>query len=108
MSRPAHPVVSDGNPLHCFYSGGVKELCGIAAPRSSVSSIILAIARTWRKHARQRRALAQIARRDLADCGIRPDIAAAEASRWPWQQPSRSWQSLRRERQYLIDAARWS
>lgn len=77
-------------------------------PRSSVSSIILAMARTWRKRARQRQELAQIAACDLAEFGIPPGVAAAEASRWFWQQPSRSWQSLERERQYLIDAARWS
>ena len=37
--------------------GGNEEWCGIAAPRSPVSSIIFAVARTWRKRAWQRREL---------------------------------------------------
>ena len=85
--------------------GWSEELYGIAAPRSSVSSTILGAARTWRKRARQRRELPQMAACALADFRVPPGMAAAEASRWPWQPPSRSWQSLERERQYLIDAA---
>lgn len=87
---------------------GVKELYGIAAPRSSVSSMILAFLRTWRESAHERRALAERSACDLVDFGVPPCMAAAETRRWPWQPPSRDWQSLQGERQYLIDAARWS
>lgn len=80
----------------------------IAAPWSSLLSAVLAVACTWRKRARERRALAEMAACDLADFGVPPSMAAAEARRWPWQQPSCSWQSLERQQQYLLDAARWS
>jgi uncharacterized protein YjiS (DUF1127 family) len=48
----------------------------------------------WRERMRQRRDLAAMSERDLADLGVPPGLAAYEASRWPWQKASPEWQTL--------------
>jgi uncharacterized protein YjiS (DUF1127 family) len=75
---------------------------------SGVWTAFVRLLRTWRERHLERRNLSLMSGRDLADLRIPPGMAAAEASRWLWQQPSPGWQSLQKERQYLIDAARWS
>lgn len=50
--------------------------------------------RLWRERMRQRRQLAALTARDLADLGIPVGLAAYEASRWPWQGISADWRAL--------------
>lgn len=48
----------------------------------------------WRERQRQRRALAALSERDLADLGIPIGLALYEAGRWPWQNISPEWRAL--------------
>ncbi len=48
----------------------------------------------WRERIAERRELAALSQRDLADLGIPPGLAAYEASRWPWQNVSSEWREL--------------
>ncbi|HJU20332.1 MAG TPA: DUF1127 domain-containing protein [Stellaceae bacterium] len=50
----------------------------------------------WRERVRQRRELAALSKRELADLGIPPGLAAYEAGRWPWQGVSAAWRELDR------------
>jgi uncharacterized protein YjiS (DUF1127 family) len=50
--------------------------------------------RNLRERIRERRELAALSQRDLADLGIPPGLAAYEASRWPWQKISSEWREL--------------
>lgn len=52
----------------------------------------------WHERHRQRRELAEMSGRDLADLGIPPGLAAYEAGRWPWQKISSEWRALGAER----------
>lgn len=50
--------------------------------------------RSWHERHQQRRELAAMSGRDLADLGIPPGLAAYEAGRWPWQKISPEWLAL--------------
>jgi uncharacterized protein YjiS (DUF1127 family) len=45
----------------------------------------------WRERMWQRRELAAMSGRDLAELGVLPALAAYEAGRWPWQKISPAW-----------------
>ena len=76
----------------CGDEAGVHHRTGGRTP--GIFARIRKALHSWRERVAERRELAALSQRDLADLGIPPGLAAYEASRWPWQNVSSEWREL--------------
>lgn len=77
LASPMHQAVTSGSPHE-----GVLALR--PKPRR-VAGRLIALLLTWSERVRQRRALASMSPRMLADIGVRRELAAIEAQKPFWQ-----------------------
>ena len=59
---------------------------------------ILRLLRVWRERAKERRELAMLSDREIADFRVPKLLAAEEARRWPWEEWDPQWREIETRR----------
>jgi len=70
----------------------------------SVTRAMLFLARlpqTWRERNRLRRELSTMSPHDFGDLPVPPGMIFDECRRWPWQNESQQWRTIRKWRRYV-------
>lgn len=87
------PATSSGHRAGIAYFPAARA-CGARPQRPGLLARAWTALGGWRERSGQRRELAALSPRDLADLGIPPALAAFEMGRWPWQKASPEWREI--------------